>query len=82
MDIINKKFVIFDDRTLFGFADTIEEAHQKINKFYYNTLWEQFPSTIEVFVLVTESNGYQHCGNKAVFTASSKEFWGGKYGKN
>lgn len=78
--MIKEKLMIFDNQTLFGFANTIGEVHEKLNKFYYNTLWQQYPSKIEVYEVVTESNGYQHEGKK-VYIASSKEYWGGKYGK-
>ena len=35
--MIKEKLMIFDDKTLFGFANTIGEVHEKLNKFYYNT---------------------------------------------
>ena len=59
------------------YGDTKAELRMKLKDFYKNTFWQERPDDIAVFPIVTESNGYQHCG-KEMFRVTSKRFWAKK----
>lgn len=56
------------------FADTKAELKNKLKEFYKNTFWQEKDDDIAVYPLITESNGYQHCG-KELFRVTSKRFY-------
>ena len=56
------------------FGDTKAELRTKLRKFYSTTIWQQKADDIAVYPLITESNGYQHCG-KELFRVKSNRFW-------
>jgi hypothetical protein len=59
------------------FANTKAELKTKLKEMYKDTFWQQVPDDIAVYPIVTESNGYQHCGEE-MFRVTSKRFWAKK----
>jgi hypothetical protein len=56
------------------FADTLWQLKLKLKEFYKDTFWQEKLDDIAVYPIVTEDNGYQHCG-KELFRVTSKRFW-------
>ncbi len=56
------------------FADTKAELRSNLKKLYENTFWQEKDDDIAVYPIITEPNGYQHCGEE-LFRVTSKRFY-------
>ena len=59
------------------FADTIGGLMTKIKDFYKDTFWLEKDDDLAVYPIITEANGYQHCG-KEMLRVTSRIFYAKK----